>query len=192
MAVENILPNGDKVAGWETANKIHGETYHYECLDEYPSATDGSYVSDTNISGSGSEESFYMATLSDVDEVTSIVVYTNGSCSAGNNDPSIDISLDNGENWEGSQTCNLNVATGTVTNTFNGSWNQSELDNLIIKYISDVAEKGENNIIQFFYVKITYTIAVAGYTHDFMGIPSANIDSVNGIPSANIDTIKGV
>lgn len=41
-------------------------------------------------------------------------------------------------------------------------------------------------------VNVYHDVAPSGWAHEFMGIPGANIDSVNGIPIANIDTIKGV
>ena len=41
-------------------------------------------------------------------------------------------------------------------------------------------------------ILVTYTPIATGYAHDFMGVPAANIGSVNGVPTANIASIDGV
>jgi len=76
------------------------------------------------------------------------------------------------------------------------SGNQASLDALrvTVQTFNMVDDKITDDAIQIgaMYAEITYSVAEVGYQHDFMGVPAANIDSVNGIPSANIDTIKGV
>ncbi|KKN22853.1 hypothetical protein LCGC14_0910830 [marine sediment metagenome] len=59
-----------------------------------------------------------------------------------------------------------------------------------IRIRADLAVSKTGIDIACVYAVVTYT--PAGYGHDFIGVPAANIGSVNGVPTANIASIKGV
>ena len=186
-----VKPNGDSNCTWE----LPPLTDHYLEVDEYPNNHDFLVVAVTEAFGGNDDpEIFEMTTLDDLEDnsITQIVVYTYGVI-IGSNTPEIDVSFDNGANWEGEQECTLGLGAGEVTNTWSGlSFSKADLDLLLVKYVSDVPDKNDAHSIDRIYAVITYTEAVVGYGHDFMGVPDANIGSVSGVPTENIDKIKGV
>ena len=68
-------------------------------------------------------------------------------------------------------------------------------------YLDIQPSTGTQNISGMYYQNYTgtsrdpyidYTAGAAGYTHDIIGVASANISSVNGIATANISKVNGV
>lgn len=130
-------------------------------------------------------------TITDVDEVTNITVWTYGG-RFGNNSPEVDVNMGG---WQGYLECTLAADPNWswTSDSFDGSWTQADLDGLQVRYRADVPDKYNTNYPSVVYVVVTYIpTAPVGYGHDFMGVPAANIDNVCGVPAANIDKIKGV
>jgi len=186
MTVGYIKPNADHTNNW-----VHnGSGNYYEDVDEYPDASDAYYVYCTDAQGDGSTEIFRFSTLA-VSVVTQVKVYTIGSCSQGNNDPSIDVSFDDGSSWEGAQTCNVDLAETEATNTWGGlSKSQTQLNNFVVKYTANVSGKGYSNNVYKIWVEVTYTLI--SWNHDMMGVSNANIVSINGFLLSKITNVKGV
>ena len=129
-------------------------------------------------------------TIDDVDEVTNITIWTLGSIlTEANEEPEIWLDL-NGATSE--QQCAFVLSETWTSNSFDGSWDQSDLDALVLKYRHDGSGKYNAMNIDVCYAVVTYTPTGTGYGHDFIGVPAANIDSVCGVPAANIDNIIGV
>ena len=124
-------------------------------------------------------------TIANIDEVTNIRVKSLAS-SVGGGQPEVDVNMGG---WQGYQECTL--PTNWTSNSFNGNWSQADLDGLQVRYRADVPVKLDSNNLDVVYVIVTYSVP-AGYGHDYMGVPAANIGSVNGVPTANIASIKGV
>jgi len=124
--------------------------------------------------------------------VTNITVYTYGRRSNVNN-PEVDINMGG---WQGEQECSSFGESPdwgwTDNNSFDGNWNQADLDGLQVKYIADVPLSKEIQEVDVCYVVVTYEAAPVGYGHDFIGVPATNIGEVCGVPTANIDKIIGV
>ncbi len=134
-------------------------------------------------------------TIDDVDEVTNITVKTLGEINlSGDGDPEVDINMGGWQNEGSEPECVLGFM-GTPaweTNSFDGSWSQSDLDGLQVKYIADCIPKNSGNWLDVVYVIVTYTQLGAGYTHKVSGIAPANIAKINGIARANIAKVNGV
>lgn len=190
MTVDYCDPNGDVQKEWESACGNH-----YECIDggvRQPAAptTDDIGAFDGN---ENDIDRFYMDnSIQDVDEVTSVTVWIYGRNSTGER-CSVDIQLGSIQPWEGYQSVNMDGSYAWRSKTFNGSWTQTNLDEMQVRFKA-YSNYGTYDYtrIRAFYCEVTYSEVVVGYGHDFMGVPAANIDSVNGIPTANIDKIKGV
>lgn len=186
-----VKPNGDNNCTWE----LPPLTDHYLEVDEYPNNHDFYVVAVTEAFGGDNDpEIFEMTTLEDIEDnsITQIVVYTYGVI-VGSNTPEIDVSFDNGVNWEGEQECTLGLGAGEVTNTWSGlSFSKADLDLLLVKYVSDVPDKNDAHSIDRIYAVITYTEAVAGYSHKVNGVVPAHIAKVNGVATANIAKVNGV
>ena len=69
---------------------------------------------------------------------------------------------------------------------------KANIDSLVIGYRADVTLSKSVNNVWTMYAVITYTPAVTGWGHKFIGVPGVNIANVNGVPLANIASIKGV
>jgi len=187
MTLGYIQPNSDNVP-----NDWLPISTEYTLIDEArgsPNTTD--YISATNLTGDDNKvsEFGFPNTINDVDEVTQIIVYSYG-IKVGTPTPEVDLYIGGG--WRGYQECSVTTGWGWVGDTWNGSWTQAELNAVQVRYRADVPNKNDVNQISCVYLRVTYTQVVLGYGHDFMGVPAANIDSVNGVPTANIDNIKGV
>lgn len=104
--------------------------------------------------------------------------------------PEVDVNMGG---WQGYQETVLGAGVDAwSTQDFAGNFSQADLDGLQVNYRADTSNKDATNNIDVVYVIITYTLLAVGYSHDFMGVPAANIDNVCGVPTANIDKIKGV
>lgn len=190
MTIGYCDPNGDVQKEWFPSVG----TTHYVLIDggiRQPTAptTDNIGAFDGN---ENDIDRFYLTSLPDVDEVTSVVVWVYGRNSSG--EPcQVDLQMGTIEAWEGYQTIEMVGGYGWFSVTFNGSWTQINLDQMQVRFKADnIYGTYDYTRIRAFYCEVTYSEVVVGYGHDFMGVPAANIDEVNGVPTANIDTIKGV
>ena len=134
----------------------------------------------------GQIESFgFPDTINDVDEVTNITVWSNGWQDGGNS-PEVKIT---GEDYV---ECTLGGAFGWTSDSFDVSWNQSELNALVVTYRADVPNKNDTNTIDVCYVVVTYSQAAGGWGHKMIGVAGASIGKVSGVLIGNIGKIKGV
>ena len=81
--------------------------------------------------------------------------------------------------------------TGTARTTSDGSsaWTDSDLDGLGIFLTCVIGP--HSHIIQQLYVEVTY-VEASGYSHDVIGVATANIGEVNGVATANIGKINNI
>ena len=196
MVTDTIIPDTDLGPNAWFTNQC---TLHHDCLDEYPLLdVIYDYIHCSELGGfDGEQECFGFDSISDVDEVTQVKVYTYGATSTAGKLPEIEISWNNGSSWEGLQQCNLPVGgggeEGETDNTWSGlSKTQAQLNAFAVRYTADVPDKNDGHHINRVYVLVWYSEVVVGYGHDFIGIPAANIASIMGIPNANIDNICGL
>lgn len=189
MATDIVRPNANSTNQWEL---FGGSGDAYERVnEEIEQPTDGNGEAlRANDDDSGDIEEYEMSSISSVDEVTSITVWVWGHYTLGPQ-ATIDIWLGG---YVGVKTCTMpSAVAGWSSYTWSGlSYNQSHLDAMRIKFVAPTLGKNQLVILDCVYAIITYTEAVIGYGHDYMGVPAANIDEVNGVPTANIDNIKGV
>ena len=188
MAVGDIIPNGDAGPNaWAATSGWCTESTHAECIDESkgsPSMTDQIRAEDAD---DGDIESFNMTTITPIASFSQIKVWTYGAVVVGGNRPTVYVLS------ETPQTVGLPIAVaGWTSNTFTVSGNQSDLDGIKVTYTAGTIGKFDVLQVGCVYAEVTYEEPAAGYGHDFMGVPAANIDEVNGVPTANIDNIKGV
>ena len=182
MVVTILRPNSTEVSTWLDAS----HSYIDEVIEE-PDAGDDEYCSANSDDNNEVFTVGFPNTIDDVDEVTNIIIWTQAQTNAG--DPEIWIQLV----WtEAEQQCDLPLEFGWTSNSFDGSWNQEELDALLLHYRANTPDKGNTLFIETAYAVITYTAVSAGWGHKFLGIPAANIGKINGIPIANIGKVKGV
>jgi len=79
--------------------------------------------------------------------------------------------------------------TGTARTTSDGSsaWTDSDLDGLQLFLTCTTGP--HVHIVQQLYITVTY-VEVSGYSHDVIGVASANIGEVNRVATANIAEIN--
>ena len=192
MATAILRPTSTDANGW------FGGT-HADVDEEVsdPDMGDENELYSSNAQGDDNDEVILgFGTIQNVAEVTNIRVKTLGGI-MGTNTPEVDVNMGGWQNLGAEPECP--ITGGPLAedytwedNDFPGSFSQSDLDDLQVKYIADVPVKLDGNGIDVMYVIVTYTEAAVGYGHDFLGIPAANIDSIMGIPAANIDNICGL
>ena len=198
MAVANAVPTGDVVKQWSQP----AAGTHFDDIDEGIAGWSGADgIQATNSAGDdGDIDDFSFGDLVGdpaIDEITQVVINVNSWCQPAINPESGEIDLYFNGAWM-SATVGWKEVGSTTTRgwhaiTYAGlSGDQGDMDDLRVRVRADVADKTQLEYIYTIYVAVTYSVAALGYGHDFMGVPSANIDEVNGIPTANIDTIKGV
>ncbi|KKK75366.1 hypothetical protein LCGC14_2874430 [marine sediment metagenome] len=133
---------------------------------------------------------FGMSTFTMLGVITQIEVFayaTNNPTYGG--DAEIDFYVDGV--WQGYQYINVGGEYGWRSVTFAGlSMSQTDLNICGIRIRADLAVSKTGIDIACVYAVVTYT--PAGYGHDFIGVPAANIDNVIGVPTENIDKIIGV
>ena len=187
MATVEVVPTSDIIKDWS----FPAAGTHFDDIDEGSGGPDANHINASQGNGDdGDFDSFHM-TDGDIEggEATSITVYTNGKI-IGVNKPEIVIGI--GGLPLLVEAVNLQTFQSWQTNTLGGlSWDQTDVNNLRITYKAHVPDSKDMNYVYTCYAVITYT-AAAGYGHDFLGIPAANIDSIMGIPAANIDNICGL
>ncbi|KKM13925.1 hypothetical protein LCGC14_1711280, partial [marine sediment metagenome] len=188
MATDILRPNSSDSHTWSIG------TGHANVDDEVtqPDAGDSDILGAFFANGDDNDvEVLGFPTISGISEVTNITVWTYGSVTTITDTPEIDVNMGG---WQGYVECVINSTTMKWTsNSFNGSWNQANLDGLQVRYradVSDISKGADSNNLDVVYVIVTYTV-VAGYGHDFIGVPAANIDNVIGVPTENIDKIIG-
>ena len=189
MAVQTIRPNGDGgVNQWSFCS----HNPHYLGINEVVLDLAG-HITGSEPNGDNNDvEEFTFTTFDGIEDnsITQVVVKTE-VYHIGARRLEVAISWDNGASWSGA--VNMTTGSGMSTNTFAGlSYSKADLDKFELKYIADCGTKGDLGKVYQSYVIVTYTEAAVGYGHDYMGVPAANIGSVNGVPTANIANIKGV
>ena len=186
MAVGNVFPNGDGVCLWRSTEGVGN---HWQGVDEdpiFPLVGDYSYATEAN-GDDNDTEYFHMTTVAiGGDSVSQVVVWTYGMAMGA----APEVRIWNGVGWEAYQDTGLIIADDWVSNTFAVDMSNAELAVLAVQYKADVPLKLGENMVYCLYAVITY--GPVGYGHNFMGVPAANIGSVNGVPTANIASIKGV
>ena len=198
MVVGDLIPNDDVSVAW--AVYPFPNAIHYVLIDEDKGSPTvpltGDAINGTGIGGEDNAvDDFRLSSLEDIDEATQAVVYV--YCQyredyAG----AFDIDFYDGNAWRGYQ--NLiptqeGPAWGWDSKTFAGlSMDQTDVNNARVRFRGDFPDIKDGATIGTCYVELTYTEVAVGYGHDFMGVPAANIGSVNGVPTANIASIKGV
>jgi len=187
MPTDYVDPNDDVSNAWV----VSGGGDAYDNLDDgvrQPDEPDADYI----FAGDGNENDeciMRMGTLTDVDTVSSIVIWTYGKATSGER-PTIDINI-NG--YQGVQTVLLDTSYSWKSNTFNGNWTQSQLNDLLVKYKADTAYgKYDSTYIKACYGEITYTELVSNWAHKFIGVAGASIGKVCGVEIGNIGSVKGV
>jgi len=195
MAVDFAVPTGDSSIQWS----IPGGT-HWDDIDEgIGGGSGGDYIEATNAaSDDGDIDDFSFGdNINDVDEITQVIINVNSW-----SQPAVSIKSPEIDLYFGGQWMSVTVGWKEVGSTGTRGWhaityaglsgNQTDMDNLRVRVRADVAGKLELNYIYTINVEVTYSQAVAGWAHNFLGVPAANIGSVNGVPRANIGKIKGV
>ncbi len=150
--------------------------------------------SDNIFAGDGDENAQGTVTMdnsiNDVDTVSQVKIWTYGRATSGEQ-PYVSIYI--GGSWKSNMLVSVGTSNSWASDAFNGAWTQADLDGLQVRYIGDSAYgKFDGSWVLSCYAEVTYTVAAAGYGHDVMGVPAANIDNVMGVPTANIDKIIGV
>ncbi|KKM93834.1 hypothetical protein LCGC14_1204470 [marine sediment metagenome] len=180
MATDILRPNATVSNAWSIGN--HASVDENVTQPDVPGGTD--YLTATN-NNSDDNDVIVMGfpnTITGVGEITNITVW-NWGFKVGSNFPEVDINMGG---WQGYQECGQ---FNWTSDSFNGNWNQGDLDGLQVRFRADVPVKNDTNNFNVVYVVVTYMI---GYAHSFLGVPAVNIGNVNGIPTANIASIKGV
>ena len=170
--------------------------------DPYPNAADnnpssgtgGTFVTQNNITCN------WTAVLADLDSglsgatINSFTISANGKAGrAGASTCALMLvhSSDGGfageiESWTGTQ----NTQTTTARTT-----QQDGSSALTYAYINNCSVKIEPNsqgiTLYELFVTVDYTAAASGYSHDIMGLASANIGKVNTVATANVGKISG-
>jgi len=185
MTVDFCDPNGTNTGEWQYT----GSSTHHENVDDAIRQPTNPNLDDNNNYADGDQSDIedYSFTSLTVTEVTSVRIwYMGGNAYA--HMPEVRIYMGG---WTAQQTADLAGVWRSLI--FNGTWSQEDLNGLRVEWQApSTIDKFEVGFLYAVYAEVTYTLEEEGYGHDFMGVPAANIDSVNGIPSANIDTIKGV
>lgn len=189
MATVEVVPNQDgAVNDWY--QPLVGD--HYVKIDEHPGAPNLESIYATQSQGDdGDLDQFNFENPSFEGNVSSqVVVWTYGWKS---NAGSVDVTLNIGGEEHGPVDVGLGVAAGWHSNTFYPDaedWTELEASGVKLTYTAHCDLSKENITIYTCYLKFTYP--EQGYAHDFLGVPAANIGSVNGVPTENIDNINGV
>jgi len=189
MTVDYVDPNGDVQKEWNSACPNH-----YECIDggvRQPAAP----TSDNINAVDGDEndiDRFYLTSLPDVQEVTSVKIWIYGNNTTGEH-CLVDLQMGSLEPWEGYQTVNMDSGYAWFSKTFNGSWTQTNLDQCQVRFKADSAYgKFDTTWIRAFYCEVTYSEVPTGYSHKVNGVLPAHIGKINGVPTAHIAKVNGV
>ena len=130
-------------------------------------------------------------TIGSIDEVTNITVWSLGVYIGST--PEVDVNMGG---WQGYQEVALGPppAPGIwASDSFDGSWSQSDLNGLQVRYRADVPIKDGSNTIYISYVVVTYTTGPpAGWSHKIQGIANTNIAKISGVLKVNIAKVNGV
>ena len=162
-----------------------------------PDAGDTAYIGATFGAGDDNQVEIvgFPNTIIDVGEVTNITVW---SWACGFVQPEVSVNMGG---WQTYQNVNYGVGIPNTneawtSNSFNGSWSQSDLDGLQVGYRADVPDPGKGpsgNWINACYVVVTYTEPAADYAaSNPLGVAIAGVKSVMGVLLADIKEIKGV
>ena len=191
MAEGTVHPESDDNINW--TNPVAPDE-HWDEIDDWDPPMTIDFTQAGQTPGDDNEvDDFNMTTLGSVASVSQIVVYAYGMIALEGGTPEVDIWWNGDWVGEGDLSPAWNGIFSWSTKTFAGLvGGQTELDALKVRIRADVTPSKSVNNLASLYCMVTYEEGVAGYTHDFLGIPAANIDSIMGIPTANIDNICGL
>jgi len=188
MVVDYCDPDGDITKQWSHPS---APADHFQEINDgvrQPTVPSSDDIAATD-GDENAVDQFTMTSLSNVDEVTQVTVWTYGNCTAGE-DARVNLYIGA---WQGQAWVGLGTSGGWRSYTKTGSWTQEQLNAMQVQYQADsVYGKFDGTWIRACYCEITYSEVAVGYGHDYMGVPAANIGSVSGVPTANIASIKGV
>lgn len=190
MTIDYCDPDGDTSVAWDASG-----TPHADQIDDAVREPVGDPGSDDFISvGDGKENAVDQFTMDNsiqgIDTTTTIKIWCYGNCGLnGNERPQIDIYLGTWKEYKILPFTTTNGWHSVIWAVAGGTQAQLDALEVRIKAYNDYALY-DYTTIYCMYAEVTYT--ELGYGHDFIGIPSANIDSIMGIPSANIDNISGL
>ena len=126
-------------------------------------------------------------TIDDVGIITNITVWTYGETME-EDYPAISIYM--GGDWEDDQNCNLPGYTlgGWTSDSFDGSWNQTDMNGLQVRYTANTDTKYGSHSLWCVYVIVTYTIP-SGWPHKVLGMSPTKF---NGMEITDSSKILGV
>ena len=187
MVVSDPLrPNGTGANAWFSGD--HTEVYE-EVTQPDPGTVD--QIRAQTAENDEIVELTFPNTIVDVGEVTNITVWTWGHVMDVNS-PEVDINMGGWLNdWK---ECTMGIGEPFTWKdlTWTGSWSQSDLDGLVVRYRADTPAKVDANSLCTVYVIVTYTEAVTGYAHKVLGVAPSSIGKVLGVETANIGKVIGV
>ena len=126
-----------------------------------------------------------------------IVAEAQGKSSA--NTPSF--SVYNGTSWSSTQTFNSAItrflvvydpAWGASNDLWGLSWDATTAAAIQVKMDCSTLPGGRNFRFDYLKVRVTYTAAATGYTHDVNSVAAASISKVNTVATASIGKINSV
>ncbi len=163
MATGYVDPNADgSPLQWTTGGAPQANHYNYiDDATRQPTAPDTADLILTSVTAK--QETYGMATLAGVASITSITVWAYCIYS-GTANMTANIYVDAG--WKTAQNLNPTTSWSWKSVTFNGSWDQSDLDDLQIRFVSSVS--GGNVQIAAAYAEVTYTPSGASAARSFV------------------------
>jgi len=190
MAFEVVVPVGDVNKYWS----YPASGTHFDDIDEGSGGPDANYIEATEAAGDDDDIDSFEFADPDFEGGTAsqVVIYTNGLI-IGSNQPEIQIII--AEDDSGLVNVALTTSQTWKTNILTPSgddWTELEATSLKVIYQADVPTSKDENTIFTCYAVFSYTAAPVGWGHKFLGVPAANIGSVNGVLRVNIAKIKGV
>jgi len=83
---------------------------------------------------------------------------------------------------------------GSSSDLWGLSWGTSMPDPFRFRFDSSTMNTGGGHVlyVDYFKLRVTYTAAAAGYSHDVLGVDSGDISKVIGVATANISKVSGI
>jgi len=193
MVTGDIYPIGDATPNdWGALPDVA----HYLNINEDKGSPNSDMIFADQIYADDNElDQFTFETIDNIQDnsITQVVVWTYGRRPVGVLSPEVAISWNGGVNF----TVYTDLAFTDVNSwhdvTYAGlSYSKSDLDQFQVSYQADCPDKLTRNEIYSIYVEVTYTEAVSGWAHKFLGVAGASIGNISGVPIANVGKVKGV
>lgn len=193
MATVNVVPDVDGGTNdWNYPIALP----HYDDIDEgIVGGTGSDYIGALNSQGDHDEDEQFGYGNPDLEGQTAsqVVIWTNGIVIIGGG---VYITVNIGGEEFGPVGVGLGTGRAWLSNTFvpaGDNWTEAECAAMKVIYTASVGTDKYGVNLYTSYAQFTYEPPPPpGYQHDYMGVPAANIGSVDGVPTANINTIKGV